>query len=49
MDYPILGSDMLRALHNPKIVYTWGVPLSVDILILSTLYVVYRSHEKFKF
>ena len=28
---------------------TWGIPLSVDISILSTLYVVCHSHEKFKF
>ena len=28
---------------------TWGIPLSVDISISSTLYVVCHSHEKFKF
>ena len=37
------------AIHNPKNVCTWEIPLSIDITRLSSLYVVCHSHEKFRF
>ena len=42
MDHPILGEWYALALHNPKYVCTWGIPLSVYILnyLVSMWYVM---------
>jgi hypothetical protein len=48
MDYPILGEWYALAFHNPKNVCTWGIPPSIDIARLASLYMVCHSHEEFK-